>query len=111
MPATSPLTDSEFLVVLITVAGIITLQILGIISFLYYRNYQGKARWRRLREEGIVLLEEPAMYWADDVPIPPVPVQVDTSRSVQAAYASSRTFIPGLQGLATSQQHNAIGAQ
>ena len=100
--------DPELLVVLITVASVITLQILAVVSFLCYRNYKGKARWRHLREEGIVLLDGPAMYWTDDLPIPPVPIQVGILRSGHAAHASSRIFIPGPQGLAVSLQNNAI---
>jgi hypothetical protein len=99
--------DPELLIILITVVSIITLQVLAVLSFLCYRNYKGKTRWRRLREEGIVLLEGPAMYWSDELPMPPIPIQVDTLRVRQAALASSRVFIPGPQGLATSQQHNA----
>ncbi|KAF3051988.1 hypothetical protein E8E11_010517 [Didymella keratinophila] len=99
--------DPELLIVLITVASIITLQILAVISFLCYRNYKGKARWLHLREEGIVLLDEPAMYWTDGLPMPPVPVQVDTLRLGQSSHASGHNLIPGPQGLATSQQNNA----
>lgn len=98
--------DTELLIILVTVTGIITLQILVAITFLCYRNYKGKARWRRLRQRGIVLLDGPAMYWTDDLPIPPIPVQVETLRLGQAAHASSRVLISGPQGLATAQQHD-----
>lgn len=87
-------TDAELLFVLLIVAGIVTLQVLVIISFLCYRNYKGKARWRRLRERGIILLEGPAMYWTDDLPVPIIPIQADALWLGQTVRVSSRTFVP-----------------
>lgn len=106
MPPIDFSVDKELLIVLVAVVAIITLQILATIYFLCYRNYKEKARWQRLRQEGIVLLEGPTMYWTDDLSIPPVPIQFNAPRSGQAAHTSSQNLISGPQGLATSQQHD-----
>lgn len=66
------LDDFELFLVLVTVAGVIFLQTLAVISCLYYNNYHGKAKWRRLRKKGIVVVNGPVLYWADDDPLPPI---------------------------------------
>ncbi|KAH6637938.1 hypothetical protein C7974DRAFT_411394 [Boeremia exigua] len=52
--------DRELLITLLTVAGIILLQILLVIAYLAYLNWKGKAKWRRLSERGIVVINGPA---------------------------------------------------
>ncbi|KAF2622799.1 hypothetical protein BU25DRAFT_351535, partial [Macroventuria anomochaeta] len=81
-------TDSELLVILTTVGGIISLQVLVVITCLIYRNYKDKAKWRRLRQQGIVVVNGPALYWTDDQPLPPVPIDTNMVQAQQASRES-----------------------
>ena len=53
--------DPELLLVLITVAGIILLQVLITTSYLCSRRYKEQAKWRRLSQQGIVVINGPVL--------------------------------------------------
>ncbi len=74
-------TNHELYFVLAAVLGIILLQILLIIALLAYRDYAAKAKWRRWSQRGVVFVNGPAVYWADDLPMPSVPVHFDATVS------------------------------
>jgi hypothetical protein len=60
-------TDPELSLVLIVVGGVLLLQIFAAIAILWYCDVKGKAKWRHLREQGIVVVNGPALYWADEM--------------------------------------------
>lgn len=59
--------DTELILILVTVAGILLLQILTAIVCLFYYNRKAKAKWRRLSQQGIVLVHGPAVFWTDEL--------------------------------------------
>lgn len=92
--------DAELLIIFITVAGITTLQILAVLAFLCYRNCTDKARWWRLRQRGIVIVN------GSDLSMPSAPVQVGAPRLGPVARASNRFLTPEPQGFMPAQQHD-----
>jgi hypothetical protein len=64
-------TDWPLLWVLISVSSILIFQVLIVIAFIRWANVHSKARWRRLRQRGVVILDGPALIWTN--PIPPAP--------------------------------------
>ncbi|KAJ4989227.1 hypothetical protein SVAN01_05306 [Stagonosporopsis vannaccii] len=91
--------ESEPFLVLVVVAGILVLQVLIAIGCLFYYDYKAKAKWRRLSQQGVVLIHGPAVYWTDELPIPSVPVRfsmVDVLRSdrVTAEGQAAGTALP-----------------
>jgi len=67
MSPTNSTRDTELILILITVAGILLLQILTAIACLFYYNRKAKAKWRRLSQQGIVLVHGPAVFWTDEL--------------------------------------------
>jgi hypothetical protein len=56
-------TDWPLLWIIIGVISILLFQTLFVIAFLRCTNIRSKARWRRLREGGVVNLDGPALIW------------------------------------------------
>jgi len=60
--------DWHLLWILVAVAGILVFQGTLAIVWIRYHNLSSKARWRRLRERGVVFVNGPALLWAADLP-------------------------------------------
>lgn len=54
--------------VLLTVGVIITFEIILALAWLRIHNLRSKARWRRLRNRGIVIVSGSALVYVDDLP-------------------------------------------
>ena len=67
-PATFPV-DWELAWILITVAGLLVLELTLVLTCIRCHNLRSKARWRRLRERGVVVVSGPALLWVGDLPI------------------------------------------
>jgi len=65
------LPDWPLFLIIIGVLIILLCQIILVIAFLRWSNVHSKARWRRLRQRGVVILDGPALIWTN--PIPPGP--------------------------------------
>lgn len=66
-PAT-PATDWPLLYILLAASIILALEVALVITWLRIHNLRSKARWRRLRERGVVVVSGAAMIWVDDLP-------------------------------------------
>jgi hypothetical protein len=60
--------DFELFLVLTAVSSILFLQLLAVLLALRRHNIQSKARWRRMRDEGVVVVSGPAMIWINQAP-------------------------------------------
>jgi hypothetical protein len=60
--------DFELFLVLTVVSSILFLQLLAVLLALRRHNIQSKARWRRMRDEGVVVVSGPAMIWVSQAP-------------------------------------------
>jgi hypothetical protein len=60
--------DFELFLVLTVVSSILFLQLLAVLLALRRHNVQSKARWRRMRDEGVVVVSGPAMIWISQAP-------------------------------------------
>ncbi|KAJ8114666.1 hypothetical protein OPT61_g3506 [Boeremia exigua] len=98
MPPTNPPADHELFLVLVTVIGIIFLQILLAVAYLAYRNYAEKAKWRRLSRRGVVVINGPAIFWTDDLPVPSVPVRFDVADEERVTRGLESGRAGGVQG-------------
>ena len=68
-PTTTPtIPDLELFLVLTIVSGILVLQLLAILLALRRHNVQSKAKWRRMRADGVVVVRGPAMIWVREAP-------------------------------------------
>ncbi|PZC98046.1 hypothetical protein A1F97_02579 [Pyrenophora tritici-repentis] len=93
-------TDKTQLFIILVVVGILLFETFLAIAYIRYHNLSSKARWRRLRERGVVVVNGPALIWTDT--LPPAPTtstfnlhhlqQRDTPMSV---FAPTPTPIPG----------------
>ncbi|CAO2656994.1 Nn.00g057970.m01.CDS01 [Neocucurbitaria sp. VM-36] len=63
--------DWELVYIILGVIGIVFLEILIVFGCIRLHNLRSKARWRRLRERGVVVVNGPALIWADDLPPQP----------------------------------------
>lgn len=68
-PAKHPL-DWELLCILVIVASILIAELILAIGSIRWHNLRSKARWKRLREHGVVIVSGPALLWAGDIPVP-----------------------------------------
>lgn len=89
--------NSDVFLILIAVAGILLLQIMIVIGCLFYRTYKAKAKWRRLSQEGVVLIDGPAVFWTDDLPLPSVPVRFSMVDVLRSDRETSRANLPGMR--------------
>jgi hypothetical protein len=60
--------DWHLLWILVIVAGILVFQCALALAWIRFHNLNSKARWRRLRERGVVVVHGPALVWAADLP-------------------------------------------
>jgi hypothetical protein len=60
--------DFELFLVLTIVTGILVLQLLAVLIALRRHNVRDKAKWKRLREDGVVIVSGPAMAWVNEAP-------------------------------------------
>jgi hypothetical protein len=67
-PTISTIPDLELSLVLTVVSGILLLQLLAILIALRRHNTQSKAKWRRMRDKGVVVVSGPAMIWVREAP-------------------------------------------
>ncbi|KAE8832827.1 hypothetical protein PTNB73_09771 [Pyrenophora teres f. teres] len=84
-------TDRTQLCVVLAVVGIVLIQTFLAIAYIRFHNLSSKARWRRLRERGVVFVNGPALIWTNT--LPPAPL---TSTAVSAAccFKPNRNFAP-----------------
>ncbi|KAI2479141.1 hypothetical protein Ptr902_09352 [Pyrenophora tritici-repentis] len=64
-------TDKTQLFVILVVVGILLFETFLAIAYIRYHNLSSKARWRRLRERGVVVVNGPALIWTDTLPPAP----------------------------------------
>jgi hypothetical protein len=70
-PYTTPTTyerDWPLISVLIAVFGILFLEFTLAIVWIRIHNLRNKARWRRLRNRGVVIVSGAALVWVEDLP-------------------------------------------
>lgn len=77
--------DWQLILVLLIVAGIVLLQIVLALGYIRLQNLRSKARWRRLRERGVVFVEGPALIWIDDLPPRATFSTFDLRKTLQAS--------------------------
>jgi hypothetical protein len=61
--------DWPLIWVLTTVFGIVFLEFVLAITWICIHNLRSKARWRHLRERGVVIVSGAALVWVDDLPL------------------------------------------
>lgn len=81
LPPCSPLTprstpahyshDWPLIWILITVGSILLLEIVLALAWLRIHNLRSKARWKRLRDRGVVIVSGAALLWTRDLPLRP----------------------------------------
>ena len=59
--------DWELIWVILGAIGIVFLEIVIVVAYIRFHNLRSKARWRRLRERGVVIVDGPTLIWADDL--------------------------------------------
>jgi hypothetical protein len=67
-PATY-LQDWELIYILVTIAILLILELTLVFTCIRIHNLHSKARWRRLRERGVVVVNGPALIWMDNLPL------------------------------------------
>ncbi|EFQ87194.1 hypothetical protein P3342_001440 [Pyrenophora teres f. teres] len=65
-------TDRTQLCVVLAVVGIVLIQTFLAIAYIRFHNLSSKARWRRLRERGVVFVNGPALIWTNTLPPAPL---------------------------------------
>jgi hypothetical protein len=68
-PALDESRDWTLLWILITHTAILALELVLALAWIRIHNLRSKARWRRLRERGVVVVSGAAMIWAYDLPL------------------------------------------
>lgn len=63
--------DWELIWVILSVAGIVLLEILLVLFCVRVLDVRSKANWRRLRQNGSVVVDGPTLIWAHDLPPQP----------------------------------------
>jgi hypothetical protein len=61
--------DWELFWILLTVGLILFLEVVLAVVCIRTHNRQSKARWKRLRERGVVIVSGPAIAWVRDLPL------------------------------------------
>jgi hypothetical protein len=61
--------DWTLISILIGVGAFLLLELAFAIAWLRIHNLHSKARWSRLREQGVVVVSGAAMVWMNDLPI------------------------------------------
>jgi hypothetical protein len=61
--------DWTLIWILVAVGAFLLLELGLAIAWLRIHNLRSKARWSRLREQGVVVVSGAAMVWMDDLPI------------------------------------------
>ncbi|KAF1912540.1 hypothetical protein BDU57DRAFT_459278 [Ampelomyces quisqualis] len=61
-------TDWPLIYILLTVFIILSLEFALAITWIRIHNLRSKARWRSLRERGVIIVSGAAMVWAQDLP-------------------------------------------
>jgi hypothetical protein len=61
-------TDWGLIWILVVVASILLFETVLAVAWIRIQNLRSKAHWRRLRQRGIVIVDGPALVWADDLP-------------------------------------------
>jgi hypothetical protein len=77
-PPTSPLTprstpatharDWSLFWILVAVLSVLFLELVLALSWIRYHNIRSKARWRSLRERGVVVVNGSTLIWVSDLP-------------------------------------------
>lgn len=58
--------------VILAVLGIVLIQTTLAIAYIRFLNLNSKARWRRLRQRGVVIVDGPALIWTNEIPPAPL---------------------------------------
>jgi hypothetical protein len=61
--------DWDLIYILITIAILIILELILVFTCIRIHNLHSKARWKRLRERGVVVVNGPALIWMDNLPL------------------------------------------
>lgn len=77
--------DLPLIWILVVLASIFIFQTAAILSLLRLHNVRSKARWRRLRERGVVIVDGPTLIWRDDLPPPPTRSTMNLRQTLQIA--------------------------
>ena len=64
--------DWAQLFVILAVVGILLIQTVLAIAYIRFLNLSSKARWRRLRQRGVVFVNGPALIWTSTIPPAPL---------------------------------------
>lgn len=93
LPPSSPFTarttpgphshDWPLIWVLITVGGIILLELILAIVWIRIHNLRSKARWKRLRQRGVVIVSGAALLWTKDLPLRPYISHINLRQAVE----------------------------
>jgi hypothetical protein len=63
--------DWPLIWVLVTVGIILLLELVLVVALLRVRHLRSEARWRRLRDRGVVIVSGAALLWTKDLPLRP----------------------------------------
>lgn len=80
------LIDWELLSIILVVSCIVLLEIAAALAYIRIHNLRSKARWRRLRERGVVIVDGPTLIWADDLPPQPTFSTFNLRQLARASY-------------------------
>jgi hypothetical protein len=61
--------DWEPIWVLVTVLSILVVEVVLALSWLRIHNLRCKARWKNLRERGVVVVNGPSLIWVENLPL------------------------------------------
>jgi hypothetical protein len=61
--------DWALIWILLTVTAVVVIEIILAIVWIRIHNLRSKARWRRLRERGVVIVNGAALVWIHDLPM------------------------------------------
>jgi hypothetical protein len=68
-PRTPPDRDWPLIWVLTSVSIILFFELVVAIAWIRILHLRSQARWRRLRERGVVIVSGPALVWVQDLPV------------------------------------------
>ncbi|KAH6879161.1 hypothetical protein BKA58DRAFT_436854 [Alternaria rosae] len=77
--------DWPLFLIILGVIIILLFQILFVFALLRWSNVRGKARWKRLRQRGVVILDGPALIWANSMPPGPTVSTFNLRQTLQTS--------------------------
>ncbi|KAF2036008.1 hypothetical protein EK21DRAFT_106841 [Setomelanomma holmii] len=77
--------DRELFWILLAISLILFLETFLAIAWIRRHNLASKARWKRLRERGVVIVSGPAIAWVGDLPLQQQVSYINLRRTAEAS--------------------------